>query len=234
MTFSIVITTYQRKDLKTPFYLKRALDSIFAQDYKDFMIFVIGDHYEDDEEFRNIFSSYDSKKLYYENLPFAAEREKYTDKWLIWNYAGGTANNYGINKSVEMGYDYVCHLDHDDEWEINHLSSLKEGIDATGALWLCTKSQYVDGRILPQIDNSDLFVPFYPISQGLVHSSVCINFKEIPLRHRNVYEETGRIGLPGDADLWERISNYLKSINKSGCLVNKITCKHLEEGYEQK
>jgi hypothetical protein len=60
-----------------------------------------------------------------------------------------------------------------------------------------------------------------------------MNFKEIPLRYRNVYEETGVSGLPGDGDLWFRISEYLKNINKIGYLINKITCKHLEEGYEQ-
>jgi len=68
----------------------------------------------------------------------------------------------------------------------------------------------------------------------LIHSSTCINFKKIPLRHRNIFEETGVSGLPGDADLWLRISNYLKENNLNGILINKITCKHIEEGYERK
>jgi hypothetical protein len=49
-----------------------------------------------------------------------------------------------------------------------------------------------------------------------------------------VYDETGEMGLPGDADLWLRMSNYLKQTNQTGILVNKITCKHIEEGYERK
>lgn len=126
MKFSIVITTYQRKDGTTPFYLKKAIDSVFEQDYQNFKIFIIGDRYENNEEFIDICSSYDKEKIYYENLPIAMERDKYTDKWLIWKYAGCNANNYGINKSIEMGYDYVCHLDHDDVWEKNHLSTLKK------------------------------------------------------------------------------------------------------------
>jgi hypothetical protein len=82
--------------------------------------------------------------------------------------------------------------------------------------------------------NSDLeLVEFNPKPEGLIHSSTCINFKKIPLRHRNVFEETGLSGLPGDADLWYRIREYFNGNNLKGVLVNKITCKHIEEGYEK-
>ena len=234
MTFSIVITTYQRKDGSTPFYLKRAIDSVFSQTYQNFKIIIIGDRYEDNNEFNKICSQYDNQKIYYENLPIAAERDKYNDKWLVWKYGGTKSYNYGIETSIQMGYDYVCHLDHDDEWYPNHLSSLHNAIIKTNSIWLCTKSEYVSNRILPNI-NSDLeLIPFYPIAEGLIHSSVCINFKKLPLRYINVYEETGISGLPGDADLWKRISDYFKQNNLVGTLVNKVTCRHVEEGYERK
>ena len=95
INFSIVITTYQRKDGTTPLMLKRALDSIFNQEYQNFKIYVIGDKYENNEEFELIFKNYPKDKIYYENLPIAYERDRYTDKWLIWSYAGCYANNYG-------------------------------------------------------------------------------------------------------------------------------------------
>ncbi len=231
--FSIVITTYQRKDKRTPFYLKRALDSIFLQDYQDFKVFVIGDKYEDRLEFESILSTYPQEKLYYENLPFAKERDAYTDKHLIWKYAGCFANNYGINKSIKEGYEYVCHLDHDDEWYPNHLSSLNEAIKKTKSLWLCTKSEYHPNPPLPRVDSPEELVSFIPYPEGVIHSSTCINFAKIPLRHRNVYEETGVSGLPGDADLWQRMNQYLNFNGQSGVLINKITCKHNEEGYEK-
>jgi len=232
--FAVVITTYQRKDGTTPHVLKRALNSVFNQDYKNFKIFVIGDKYENNLEFESIFNQYPKDKIYYENLPFAKERDKYTDKWLIWKYGGCFANNYGINKSIENGYEYICHLDHDDEWYPDHLSSLNNAIVKTKSLWLCTKSEYVFNMVLPSINSNDELIDFYPIPEGLIHSSTCINFKKIPLRHRNIFEETGVSGLPGDADLWLRISNYLKENNLNGILINKITCKHIEEGYERK
>ena len=233
INFSIVITTYQRKDGNTPKYLKRALQSIFDQVYHLFKIYVIGDKYENNEEFESIFNEFPKDKIYFENLPIAHERDKYTDKTLVWKYAGCFANNYGINKSISDGYEYVCHLDHDDEWYPNHLSSLNDAIIKTNSLWLCTKSEYGHFMVYPMV-NSDLeLVEFNPKPEGLIHSSTCINFKKIPLRHRNVFEETGFSGLPGDADLWNRIREYFNSNNLKGVLVNKITCKHIEEGYEK-
>jgi glycosyltransferase involved in cell wall biosynthesis len=234
INFAIVITTYQKKDGTTPFFLKRAIDSIMDQNYDNFKIYVIGDKYENNEEFKLICDKYPKDKLYYENLPEAKERDVYTDKWLIWSYAGCFANNYGINKSVNDGFEYICHLDHDDEWYPNHLSSLNDAINKTEALWLCTKSEYINNIVLPPINSENILIPFLPEPERLIHSSTCINFKKIPLRHRNVYEETGKIGLPGDADLWLRIREYLIQTNQTGCLVNKITCKHIEEGYERR
>ena len=234
INFSVVITTYQRKDGKTPELLKRAIDSVMNQEYQNFKIFIIGDKYEDNLEFESICKSYPENKIFFENLPIAKERDKYEDKWLIWLYAGCFANNYGINKSVDQGFEYVCHLDHDDEWYSNHLSLLNEAIIKTKTLWMCTKSEYVNNTVLPQIESSDLLIPFLPEPERLIHSSTCINFKKIPLRHRNVYEETGRRGLPGDADLWLRIKNFFIETKQTGYLINKITCKHIEEGYERK
>lgn len=43
--------------------------------------------------------------------------------------------------------------------------------------------------------------PFQPKESSLIHSSVCMNFKKIPLYYRDVFEETANIGLPADADL---------------------------------
>lgn len=234
MTFAIVITTYQKKDGSTPFFLRRALDSVFKQDYENFMVFIIGDKYDDNQEFIDICSSYNQEKMNYENLPFAAERDKYTDKWIVWSYGGCYANNYGIDKAVNMGYEYICHLDHDDEWLPNHLSSLKNGIDKTNSLFLCTKSEYVSNNILPNNGSNLDLIPFIPSGGKLIHSSTCINFKKMPLRHRNIYEETGAIGQPGDYDMWERVGKYLVSNGLTGYIINKVTCKHLDEGYERR
>jgi hypothetical protein len=162
------------------------------------------------------------------------EREVYDDKWMIWKYAGCKAGLYAIDKALELGGVYCCHLDHDDEWLPDHLSSLKKAIDKTRALWLCTKSHYINGWVLPQYNGKEEYVAVWPMPEGVIHSSVCMNLKKIPTRYVDVYKKTGRTdGLPGDADMWRRTAEYLKSINKPGCLVNKITCIHIEEGFER-
>lgn len=235
MNFAIVILTYKRRDGKTPFFLKRALESVFNQTYNNFKIFLIGDKYEDNDEFLSIIKSFDNKKIYYENLPFAKERDKYSDKWVVWSYAGTYASNYGINKAVSEGFDYVCHLDHDDWWLPNHLEEINNCIVSTEADWLCTKSTYNSPNVfLPRTMNNEIYQVFLPKSSSLIHSSVCINFKKIPLRYKNIYEETGKIGLPGDAELWERMRSYIIENNLKSFHINKLTCRHDEEGYERK
>jgi glycosyltransferase involved in cell wall biosynthesis len=235
MKLGIVIATYQRKDGTTPFFLQKALDSIFSQTYQNFKIFLIGDKYEDNEEFVNIVSKYPQDKIYYENLPYAKERDLYTDKWVLWSYGGITAMNFGIEKALEEGYDFICHLDHDDWWLPNHLEEINQGIELTNSDWVCTKSTYGSPtNFLPKINSNELYVPFSPMYARLIHSSVCMNFKKIPLKYRDIFQETQKLGLPGDGDLWERTREYIISNNLKSICINKFTCHHDEEGFERK
>jgi len=232
MKFGIVIPTYYRKDNTTKFYLTRALNSIFNQTYQNFKIYLIGDRYENEKEINEIVLSYKNKGIYFENLKVAKERDFYTNKRAVWSYGGVNATNYGIDLSLSEGNNYICHLDHDDYWENNHLEEISNCIKITGSIWVCTKSTHFKPNCyLPKIYTDTKYVNFLPFGSGLIHSSVCMNFKEIPLRYRDIYHETGQVGLPADADLWERTKNYLNSINKNGICINKVTCYHNEEGY---
>jgi glycosyltransferase involved in cell wall biosynthesis len=231
----IVIATYQRKDGTTPFFLQKALDSIFSQTYQNFKIFLIGDKYEDNEEFVNIISKYPQDKIYYKNLPYAKERDSYTDKLTLWSYGGVNAMNFGIEKALEEGYEFICHLDHDDWWLPNHLEEIKQAIELTNSDWVCTKSTYMSlVNTLPRVISDELYIPFHPKSSQLIHSSVCMNFKKIPLKYRDIYEETKKLGLPSDADLWERTRMYIIEHNLKSYYINKLTCRHDEEGFERK
>lgn len=234
MNLGIVISTYKRKDGKTPLCLKRALDSIMNQTHQDFKIFLIGDRYEDNDEINNIVSSYPEEKIYFENLPVALERDVYTDKWAIWSYGGVNATNYGIEKSLENHFEYICHLDHDDYWENTHLSEISKCIEINNSSWMCTRSKYVMNLVYPRAFCDSDYCDYTPIREGLIHSSVCMNFKKIPLRYRDIYKITGKRGEPADSDLWIRVSQYTKENNLKTTLINKLTCNHLEEGYERK
>jgi glycosyltransferase involved in cell wall biosynthesis len=234
MKLSIVMSTYYRKDGTTSNYLIRALDSIFNQTHQDFKIYLIGDRYENEKEINEIVSKYDSNKLFFKNLETAKERDFYKDKWVLWSYGGVNAINIGIDISVSEGNYFICHLDHDDYWESTHLEIINKCIEDTNSDWICTKSKYVGNRILPLINSSELFINFLPSARSLIHSSVCMNFNTIPLKYCDIYSETGKIGLPADADLWERCKKHIINNNLKSTLVNKITCYHLEEGFERK
>jgi glycosyltransferase involved in cell wall biosynthesis len=235
MKFSIVISTYQRDDKRSPELLKRALDSVFNQTYKNFKIFLIGDKYENNSEILEVLLKYDSNKLYFENLPYAKERDKYKDnKQALWSYGGVNAMNYGVSKSINEGLEFVCHLDHDDWWLPNHLEEIKNCIIETDASWVCTKSSFKsENNFLPNLNPEKICSEFLPKACGLIHSSVCMNFKRIPLLYRDLYELTNKVELPADADLWERTKDYIKKNNLKSFYINKLTCRHDEEGYSK-
>jgi hypothetical protein len=234
MKLSIVIPTYYRSDGSTSKHLTNALDSIFKQSHQDFKIYLIGDRYENINEIETIVSKYDKTKLFFVNLDVAKERDSYTNKWALWSYGGVNATNYGINLSLLDGNFYICHLDHDDFWEPTHLENINKCINETNSDWICTKSLYVNNRILPNINSNLKYVEYIPKPKSLIHSSVCMNFKTIPLKYRDLFDETGVVGLPADAELWDRCSKYILSNNLKSTLINIVTCNHVEEGFERK
>ena len=137
---AVSITTYRRSDGSTRRLLERALNSIKTQTYKNYKIFLIGDKYDDNEEFLEIANSfYDQSKIYFENLDEAKERDHYSDKLLLWLYGGINATNHSIKVALSEGYDYVCHLDHDDYWGNNHLDEIAKCIKDNQSDWVCTK-----------------------------------------------------------------------------------------------
>ena len=77
------------------------------------------------------------------------------------------------------------------------------------------------------------YLKFLPKNTGLIHSSVCMNFKTIPLRYRDIFNETGVVGLPADGDLWERCRTHIIDNNLNSYCINTLTCSHNEEGFER-
>jgi glycosyltransferase involved in cell wall biosynthesis len=236
INFAIVIATYQRPDGKSPFYVKRALESVKNQTYQNYKVFLIGDKYEDDVEFQSFGRNIEDGKIYRENLPTAYEREKYINKkHVLWTCGGVFANNFGFDLALNEDFTYICPLDHDDWWEPTHLENFKQLIEDKNSHFVCSKSNHISNKVLPSINSEikEKFLEFLPGSGGLIKSSSCIDMKSIPLMFRNVYEEDGN-AFPSDADYWERVREHIKRNNLNSFLVNEITCNHLEEGYTQR
>jgi glycosyltransferase involved in cell wall biosynthesis len=221
MKLSITIATFYRKDGSTERYLSRTLQSIKNQTYQDYMVYLIGDDYDKEEELISMSKIIDKDKMTLVNLPIAMERSKYRGKDL-WVCGGCNAYNTAIDMSINDGLNYICHLDHDDYWLPHHLEEIHNAIITTKSNFICTLSDYQSRTILPEI-NSDLkLINFIPRPNSLVHSSVCVNFPYFNMKYRNTIEECG-VAYASDADLWERMGQFLISRNEFGICVNTKT-----------
>lgn len=231
MKLAIATPTYQRSDGTTPKFLNRAYESILKQTYQDYKVFLIGDHYEDQTEFQSFGKMFSPEKFYSKNLPVAAERSKYAmGSRKLWCSGGVGAFNVLIEEILSQGYEYICHLDHDDYWAEDHLEKINDVIesnDRVGCVYTC--GEYVHNSYLPKVSKLDgRVIESFPMPTNAIHSSTCINFKEIPLRYRDVFAETG-VALEGDIDMWNRLKPYCEQHNLKSFLVSKITCFHIEE-----
>jgi glycosyltransferase involved in cell wall biosynthesis len=228
MKIAITIATYQRPDGKSYDYLTRALNSIKNQSHQDFKVFLIGDKYEDNDEFESIAkSALDPDKIYFENLPVAMERSIYTGRHL-WSCGGVNAMNTGISRALENGFSWVAHLDHDDYWAEDHLSSVSKVVNFhPDANFIFTASTHRGFKhVLPK--GSALDGNIYnkrPLNSNAIHSSFSFNAAQIKLRYRDCLKETGE-SLAADADFLNRIN---KLIYFNPYFFNKVTCFQPQE-----
>jgi glycosyltransferase involved in cell wall biosynthesis len=231
INFSIIITTYQRPDGTTPDVLTRALQSVINQTYQNWKLFLIGDKYEDDGEFKNLLSIINPDQIVYMNLDYAYERDKYlSDKHILWTCGGVHARNVGLQLVKDANYQYCCQLDHDDYWHPEHLEKIANAIDSNpDACVYHTLSYHHDGSILPKKSVNNLIEKIDVGFAKLIHSSACLNLKHITYKYVNVFEETGS-PFPADAYMWERINDYCINTGNYCIVINTVTCYHLDEG----
>ena len=234
MTLGITIHTYQRADGQTPKLLTRAIQSIVNQSYQNFKIFIVGDKYEDNEEFENIIRFFGiGDKLVYENLSFAHERDKYlgVNNVALWNCGGANALNHANNLAKSHGITKVCHLDHDDVWLPNHLESIYKAIlEKENPAFIHTLSQYLNNPVFPQMIWDGKVIEHYPSYCNLIHSSVYYDLEQIHFSYRDMYEEMGII-FPSDGDMWERITEKCTAENLKCYVIREVTCIHENENY---
>jgi glycosyltransferase involved in cell wall biosynthesis len=230
MNIAIVINTYKKIDNSTYDCLAKTLHSVANQTYQEYTVYLIGDNYDDNDEFTLLATSIiPSNKIYYENLPVAVERTKYpAGSQLLWSAGGVNSRNEGYHRAIQHKHEYICNLDHDDIWHPQHLELIVHTIETTNNPAFIYSCGTYFNSYLPYVPLTNEIIISNPQPGKTIHSSTCINVNKIPLLYRDVYQETGMIE-PADADMWTRVSNYIIDNELTSFLITSITCYHLTE-----
>ena len=126
---SIVVPTYNR-----PEHLRKALDSIFNQDYQNFEIYVIGDCCPKLEEFIKTYERAKDSRFRYYNLVKQG------------GPGGHLPRNYALKMLINT--EWVAYLDDDNEWSVNHLSHIVEEIRKDESLEFIFSSMIINEKEL--------------------------------------------------------------------------------------
>lgn len=133
--FGIVMPTHKISDggaqkgrekyMNTPNLLKDSLGSIRDQKYDNYVVYIVGDAYDSDDEIKTVMEEIIPKgKLKYHNLSTPGERNKGFTKEQFRYTAGCGAMNKGLELAKSDGVDYIVRIDHDDKWTPDHLELL--------------------------------------------------------------------------------------------------------------
>lgn len=102
------------------------IDSLNAQKYKNWKLFIVGDFFEPEEDLTKILTSKLDKKQYtFHNLSEPGERGKIDPEYLR-NSGGTKARNKAISLGKSEGFEYFAAIDHDDVWKPDHLESMMQ------------------------------------------------------------------------------------------------------------
>jgi len=147
--FGIVMATHdmnsgrankqRAKHMTTPGVLADALNSIKAQKYKNWKIYLTADKYDGDDEIRKVMKDIiPDSQIQYKNRSTPGERDnkKWTTKQIRFT-AGSAALNDSLDMAKKDGCDYIVRIDHDDKWSPNHLECLAKAYTQFPDLGFC-------------------------------------------------------------------------------------------------
>lgn len=182
-TVSVIITTYKRP-MQT---LCRAIDSAYAQTYKDIEVIVVNDYPEYKELITSTLNKYRTIKILHN----------------VKNSGACFSRNQGISASIG---EYIAFLDDDDTWAVNKIErQLAELTGNIGMVYCSGVNIYDNGKISKM-----------PFIKDCTHDKIalmlqgnCMGGCSFPLIKRRVLEEVGgfdeTLKSSQDYDLWLRI-----------------------------
>lgn len=190
MLFSVIIPAYNAAKC-----IRRSVNSILKQSISDFEIIIVNDGSTDDTI--SIIKSFTDSRIKIINQK---------------NSGVSVARNNGIKNAKGS---FICFLDADDEWYVNHLEVLNNAIQTyKNKLFFVTYSntELLDGTIIREVEHDDLKDPFY-IEDFLEYeyqqkmrkcfntNCVCVNKKAF---EKYGLFEVG-VKISEDVDMWNRI-----------------------------
>jgi glycosyltransferase involved in cell wall biosynthesis len=233
--FIIIMPTYYRKNNSTISYLERSLNSIINQTYNNWDLLIVGDKYEKEDELISLISYFQNltsnRIIYLKNDN--VEREHVKDKMRLWNCAGATSVNLGLEYARQKNYKFYAHLDDDDYWEKNHLEVLAEAyFKFKNCVFVNTKSKYRNS-FLP-IDNIEVKENnLLPRLATMIHSS--FSFRIDIINYNYATDLFNGISKPSDGIMLDKIREFiLKNSQYCSIYMPIYTCNHIEEGLARK
>ncbi len=226
---SVILTTYKRSDK----IVKRAIDSVLNQTYKNWELFVVDDSpcdYADRKAVIELVDGYKDKRIRYVPL------EK--------NMGACFARNKGIELSSG---EYICFLDDDDVWVKEKLTKQVdkfERVDDKTALIYCG-AEYFDEQKEKYIEHKNIYKRGYLFDELIIKNF--IGGSSFPMVRSKVLKELGGFDVEllsaQDLDMWLRIAKNYKIdyveeplviyYKHRGEQISKTTKKRIQ-GMEQK
>ena len=225
----ICMATYQRKNGKSPFYLKRSLTALINQTATNWHLYLVGDKYENNGELINIIEFFPKDKITFTNLDIAEERENITDRSNLWKVGGSNAYNYATEMALKDNCDYILHHDDDDPFHIKKIQCINYILSLyDDPSFIFHYSTYLANNILPHekivsLSKNNLL----PQSNNVIHTSFCID-KSIAREFRYDGYKPGKMHYEcGDIQLINYIRNKCNNDNsKYTVFIPLLLCNH--------
>lgn len=252
--FGIVMPTHKISDggaqkgrakyMNTPDLLKDSLGSIRDQKYDNYVVYLVGDSYDGDDEIKTVMEEIiPNGKLKYHNLSTPGERNKgFTNEQFRYT-AGCGAMNKGLALAKADGVDYIVRIDHDDKWTPDHLELLAKAYTQYPELaYVFTRSrkkvdamnsskkymyQPREERHTTTIEPNNLGFTYGEVSHSAVswRPSMLGNIKYRDAQQQSRSEPKNPLTktIPADADMFKRMMGIIKDKGHKYMYIPRLT-----------
>jgi hypothetical protein len=228
--FGICMASYMRHNGKSPFYLKRSLDRIKNQTATNWHLYLVGDRYENNNEFESCLAEFPKDKLTYINLPVAMERDNMPKSEELWRVAGCNAHNHARHMALIDNCDFILHYDDDDVYHLKKIQIFNYTLSLyPDASFLFHYSNYLNIINLPR-EHYTTLTKVRPNPGNVIHSSYCIHKSIVQDFNFDGYAPNKQHYLEGDIQFLNFLHGRLNQDSTKYCVfVPYLLCVHETE-----